>query len=223
MDLKTYFLLFIIYSIIGWTLEVISSFFQKRRFVNRGFLIGPYCPIYGFGGIFLLIFLEKYIHDPLILFFMSIFIFSVLEYFTSYLMEKMFKTRWWDYKKFKFNINGRICLEMMAVFGALGLFAMYFVNPFIIGILNSMNENLKLILSIVIFILFLIDTITSYKIISNFKKIVKFSLKDNTEEITKIVKEVLLNKTLFYRRLVDAFPFFKLSFMGKKSDKNRRN
>ena len=116
----TYFLLFIIYSIIGWILEIIFAFINLKKFVNRGFLIGPYCPIYGAGCLLLTILLSKYAEDTIVLFALSIIICSILEYLTSWIMEKIFKLRWWDYSDMKFNINGRICLETMIPFGIIG-------------------------------------------------------------------------------------------------------
>ena len=96
MTLEHYFILFIIYSFLGWIAEVINSFIIDRRFVNRGFLIGPYCPIYGIGAFIITIFLTRYKYDLLVFFVMTMFVCCVLEYFTSYLMEKIFKTRWWN-------------------------------------------------------------------------------------------------------------------------------
>ena len=101
----TLFLLFMLYSIMGWLLEVTCKLIEKHKFINRGFLIGPYCPIYGHGAILMILLLIKYQSDPLLLFTMSIVICSILEYFTSYIMEKVFKARWWDYSRRKFNIN----------------------------------------------------------------------------------------------------------------------
>ena len=109
-DIRIIFLLFLMYSFVGWSLEVIGKLLEKGKFVNRGFLVGPYCPIYGVGSILMIILLNRYINDPPTLFIMSILLFSVLEYSTSYFMEKIFKIRWWDYTRRKFNINGRICL-----------------------------------------------------------------------------------------------------------------
>ena len=106
-----YFLLFIIYSFMGWLMEIIDNIIVKHKIVNRGFLLGPYCPIYGFGCLSLIFFLSNYKSDPIILFFMAIVICSILEYSTSYIMEKLFKLRWWDYTDKKFNINGRNDIE----------------------------------------------------------------------------------------------------------------
>ena len=118
---QIYFLLFISYSILGWLMEVTVKYFQFRRFINRGFLIGPYCPIYGWGAILITLLLKKYIDDPIALFALGMMLCAILEYFASYLLEKTFKARWWDYSNQKFNINGRICLKTMIVFGLLGI------------------------------------------------------------------------------------------------------
>ena len=129
-DIRILFLLFLMYSFTGWAIEVIGKLIEKGKFVNRGFLVGPYCPIYGVGCISMILLLNRYIKDPFTLFIMSILLFSFLEYFTSYFMEKIFKIRWWDYSRRKFNINGRICLETMIPFGLGGMLIMYIVNPF---------------------------------------------------------------------------------------------
>ena len=102
------FILFIIYSILGWSLEVLLSLYEHKRFINRGFLIGPYCPIYGAGSILLTLLLTNYENNIIILFILSMVICGILEYFVSFILEKIFKLRWWDYTNMKFNINGRI-------------------------------------------------------------------------------------------------------------------
>ena len=103
-----YFLLFMTYSILGWILEVSCKLVEKKKFVNRGFLIGPYCPIYGWGALIMTLLLNNYLNNIFTLFIMNILICSVLEYFTSYILEVIFKARWWDYSNKKFNINGPI-------------------------------------------------------------------------------------------------------------------
>ena len=167
--------------------------------------MGPYCPIYGFGGISCYLLLRKYLSDPIALFMMSILIFSILEYMTSYIMEKLFKARWWDYSDKKFNINGRICLETMVPFGLLGCFAMYVLNPGLIGILEKIPANIAMIISIILFILFMIDCFISFKIIINFKNVAFSIKKDSTEEITRRVREKLSKESVLTRRLVNAF------------------
>lgn len=111
-----YFMLFLLYSFIGWSIEVIGQLLEKHRFINRGFLVGPICPIYGWGCIAMILTLTKYKSDFFLLFAMAIVICSILEYFTSYFMEKLFHVRWWDYTRRKYNLNGRICAETMIPF-----------------------------------------------------------------------------------------------------------
>ena len=207
MRLTEMFLLFIIYAFLGWIVEIINNVVVLKKFVNRGFLIGPYCPIYGVGGLIATIFLTKYKESIIVLFVMSMFLFALLEYFTSYLMEKLFKARWWDYTDYRFNINGRICLETLIPFGLLGCFAIYVVNPIIFSIFNMTNIVVLRIIAIVIFIIFIIDFTVSLKIINSFKDTaVNFLKKDNTEEITKKVKEILLSKSVWTKRLIESFP-----------------
>lgn len=206
MVVARYFLLFIIYSFIGWSIEVIRTIIIDKKLINRGFLVGPYCPIYGCGAIMMILLLSKYMEHPITLFVMSIVIFSLLEYYTSYFMEKLFKARWWDYSKKKFNINGRICLETMIPFGLLGCTAMYIINPFLNNILLHLSSNVLIVLALIIFVVFVIDNIISFKIISGFKNVTITIAKDSTEEITKRVKQILYQKSIFTKRLIDSFP-----------------
>ena len=159
IDIRIYFLLFMTYSIAGWLMEVICKLIQYKRFINRGFLIGPYCPIYGYGALLITFLLRKYVDDPIVLFVMSVLICGILEYITSYIMEKLFKARWWDYSKRKFNLNGRICLGTIIPFGILGLLIMYIFNPFILEKLENLPEIVLNILSISLFVVYIVDNI----------------------------------------------------------------
>ena len=107
----TYFILFLIYSFVGWAIEVVVTFNKDKRFVNRGFLLGPYCPIYGFSSIIMILYLSRYRSSFITVFLLAVVVCSIMEYLVSYIMEKLFKARWWDYSNRKFNINGRVCLE----------------------------------------------------------------------------------------------------------------
>jgi uncharacterized membrane protein len=181
--------------VLGWIMESVGGVFKTKKFVNRGFLIGPYCPVYGWGVLFISIFLQKYVEDIPVLFVMSIVLCGTLEYFTSFFMEKIFHARWWDYKNRKFNINGRICLETLLPFGILGTGIIKFVNPYYLNLIEKIpNLVLHWVVGI-LSVLLLIDTIISFFIISNLKKVSdsvandKSETKDNTEEISKKVKE----------------------------------
>lgn len=211
MKLTDYFLLFMIYSILGWICETIwCSILQKKWVLNRGFLIGPYLPIYGYGALFMILFLKKYLNDPLALFIMAALGASILEYITSYLMEKIFKARWWDYSDKKFHINGRICLENSILFGILGLIILYSLNPLFTQFLKKIPTFLYIISFTFLFITFLIDNIISIMIMLELRSSTTLLLKDSTESISAQVKEILLKNRKLKTRLLDAFPHAKI-------------
>ena len=217
-DLKVLFLLFIVYSITGWIIEVIATYPDTKCFVNRGFLIGPYCPIYGNCAIAMILLLHN-IKDPILLFILSIIICSVGEYVTSYLMEKIFHARWWDYTKNKFNLNGRICLVNSLAFGVLGFLLIKFVNPFVVGLITKLSPTIMNILFYTILILFLIDNVISFKVIFKIKNMsVKYVHLDNTKEITEKVKKILSDNVLA-KRVFKAFPNIRFKFNLKEKMK----
>lgn len=208
IDIRVYFLLFIIYAFFGWVLEVVGKLIEQKKFINRGFLVGPYCPIYGVGALLITFLFKKYTDDPIALFIMAIVVCGVLEYLTSYFMEKIFHARWWDYSQRKFNINGRVCLDTIIPFGLLGMFIMYVSNPFLIEKLEQLPELALNILFWVLLIIYIADNIISTNVISYVGKTTKEFGKnlDNTEEITRKVKEALIGKSALYRRLLSAYP-----------------
>ena len=194
MGIKIIFLLFIFYSFLGWLMEVTCKLIQYKRFINRGFLMGPICPIYGHGAIIMLILLKDFASNPFILFVMSMLVCTTLEYLTSYFMEKLFSARWWDYSNKKFNINGRVCLRNTLCFGILAIVLVYFLNPFILTYIEKITEPFLSILFYTLLVVYIIDNIISYNIINNFSSTIKKSNYDNTEEVTKYVKDVFLKK-----------------------------
>ena len=226
--LEEYIIIFFVYSFTGWLMESVRSIFYDKRFVNRGFLVGPVCPIYGFGVLLMSILLKKYNNDVIAVFIFSMLICGILEYLTSYFMEKIFNARWWDYKNRKFNINGRICLETLIPFGICGTLITLIINPFLFKYIALIPN---IILHIVIFVLctiFVIDTIVSLNIISNIKDLKK-ELNDNTIEISEKVKKIILRKLKLHRRLVLAFPkiedavmFDKWEELKKKIDNSKK-
>lgn len=212
------FIIFIFYSFTGWLIETCLSVFENKKFINRGFLIGPYCPIYGLGAMTLLFVLEKYNNDPLALFVIGTVLCSIIEYSTSFLLEKIFKARWWDYSHIPFNINGRICLSYSVLFGFGGLFIMKF-NPFLMEFLKSFPIITFNILTIILMILFIIDVIISFNIINKIKIATLEYKKDNTEEITTKISNIIREKSNQIIRLLQAFPNAKINIkkLKKKS------
>ena len=211
-----YFLYFIIYSFIGWLMEVVLKSKDEHKFVNRGFLIGPICPIYGFGVLLIILLVGNSKSDLLAVFLKSILVCSVLEYFTSYFMEKLFHARWWDYSKNKYNINGRICLEPMLPFGILSTIVIYVVHPLVIKFVSLFSNPLLIILTILFGILFIVDNIVSFNVMFNIKKEFHKIKKDNTDYIKGKVSKWLEENTYLYKRIRYAFPNFKIKNIIKK-------
>ncbi|MBO5397987.1 MAG: putative ABC transporter permease [Clostridia bacterium] len=191
-NLETYFLLFMIYAILGWCMESVKMIFNKNvgKFVDRGFLIGPYLPIYGFGVVAIEILLGKYSNDIPALFWLSMITCGILEYFTSYVMEKLFNARWWDYSSRKFNINGRICLETLLPFGIAGVITVSFTNPFFISLIEKIPSLILHIISIFLLVCISIDFIVSSVIVANLKTTeADLSAEDDTEAISQYVRD----------------------------------
>lgn len=195
----------------GWLVECIfCSITDKKIVYDRGFLLGPYCPIYGYGALYMYLVLSKYQNDPMVLFVMAVVGTSILEYFTSYWMEKVFKARWWDYSNQKFNIEGRICLLNSVLFGVLGLVFTYLINPNYLKLMNQIPKNIFITIAIILFILFLIDNIISFTILAKLKLQVGNIKKDSTSEIDKQIREFLSHNQFLIRRLFNAFPHAKI-------------
>lgn len=212
-----YFMYFIIYSFLGWVMEVCVSLWNKHKFVNRGFLIGPYCPIYGWGCLAIILVVGTNTKDILGVFLKSILICSLLEYFTSYFMEKIYNVRWWDYSNKKFNINGRICLETMIPFGLLALLIIYILHPAVTNLINLLSPKSLVLLAVIIFIIYIIDNIISTYILFKIKGKIKSERKDNTEKIKQYIEKWFQDNTVLYRRIKNAFP--KLQVFIKELEK----
>ena len=202
-------LLFFLYSFLGWITEVILKYRQYHRFINRGFLIGPYCPIYG-SGVVLATFLNDML-APLESSFGTSFLISfifcgLLEYLTSYFFEKKYHARWWDYSQKPMNLNGRVWIGNLLLFGLAGMIITRIFNPIFFEIIDGLKQVTVYILVGILGIAFLTDYIFSRFIMSLLKKGIESSEADSSEEIAKEVRELLKDKNLFYSRIIDAYP-----------------
>lgn len=157
MNLEKVLAYFIIYAIGGWMVEVAYAAYTEKKFVNRGMLNGPVCPIYGFGVLLVLLLLEPVNNNLPILFIASVIICSVLEYVTGFLLEKLLHTRWWDYSDFKYNLSGYICLSFSIYWGLFCVFIVHFVQPSIANIVGLVNTKLLLFMLIFAYALLIID------------------------------------------------------------------
>lgn len=130
--MKMYYYLFysfIIYALIGWTLEVVFHMFTKKKFINRGFLYGPLCPIYGVSAVFFIVFLTPIKNNSILIFIGGALVASIVEFITGYVMEMLFNAKWWDYTDEKFNIKGYICLRFSAIWGGIAVIFIKIINP----------------------------------------------------------------------------------------------
>ena len=199
------FLIFMTYAFGGWAMEVIISLLQRRKLVNRGFLVGPICPIYGVGAL-LLSFAVSPDESPLVIFCVAVVGSAVLEYSVSYIMEKLFRVRWWDYTDQPFNLNGRICAESVLAFGVIGVLILKIINPALLALYSSMPQFLMLLLAAVLAAWLIFDIALSLWLMLGVRVTVGTVQRDATDEIAARVHEVLTDKGKLNRRLVKAFP-----------------
>ena len=193
IDTIIYFITYLIlYSFAGWILESVCKTVEQRKFVNSGFLNGPFCPIYGFGAIIMLLCLNFLKEKPILLFIAAFFILSIWEYLVGLFLEKVFKTKYWDYSHLKFNIQGRVCLKNSLFWGVLGVAFICCIHPFIDRYIKIIPINILLYIDIIIGIAILVDLVFSIIAITNFEIMVKKinELGDSIKEKVKEAKEL---------------------------------
>ena len=218
---------FIIYSFLGWCLESIYKTIIFKKATNSGFLYGPFCPMYGLGAI-LMISISSISNNIFVIFILGFIVFTIWEYIVAVILEKAFKTRYWDYSNSKFNIQGRICLKNSLYWGILGVLLVFVVQPQIENFTNLIPIEILKYINIILCLAILIDAIiTIYRIMLINKKISQIfeigeniknklsELKDieNKENIQNIIndlktKQNILKIKIYKRilRLKKAFP-----------------
>lgn len=159
MQLTNYFIWFMTYSFIGWIYEsTICSIPKHHKFINRGYLHGPYCPIYGAGAVINLILLKN-VESPIVIFIIAMVTSSIIEYVTSYVMEKVFLARWWDYSHLPCNLQGRICLYGSLIFGGANVALIELVHPLLMNLSGTISPKVLQISAILLFVTILFDCI----------------------------------------------------------------
>ncbi|MBZ9606267.1 hypothetical protein G9F73_000210 [Clostridium estertheticum] len=193
----TLFYYFIIYSFMGWCLETVYATVKKKEFINRGFLHGPFCPIYGFGTLAIIILLKHIETNYIFLFLGSVFLTSALEYMTGYILETAFNSTWWDYSDEPYNLKGRICLSFSIIWGFVSIFILKVIHPYIIYIVNLIPAIPGITLFYILFLYFFIDFIITVNTI--FK-----------------LRSLLTQLNTVYSDLIDKLPDFKLNLGNTK-------
>lgn len=142
-----YFMLnFFVYGFLGWCTEVAFAAAKSHRFVNRGFLNGPICPIYGIGVGVVVQFLTPFKTSLVLLYIASVIIVTALEWLTGFILEKVFHNKWWDYSNMPLNLNGYVCLLFSLIWGVACVLIVDFVHPLIEGVLHLMPQIVGMIL-----------------------------------------------------------------------------
>lgn len=213
MSFVEVFIYFIIYSFIGYVVEVIFMSIPNKKIVNRGFLCGPICPIYGLGAVGMILFLKRYVHDYVALFIFGALIASVLEYIVSYVLEKIFHNKWWDYSQNKFNINGRVCLLNAFLFGICSIILIEFIHPFISKYVLRIPKMWLIVIFVILLILILADTIFSCVVAYNLRSrliIVEELKNEKLSMLPNLFEDKLKQKVdklkVYPSRLLKAFP-----------------
>ena len=200
---------FFIFGFAGWCMEVILKYRQFHRFINRGFLTGPILPIYGFGVVLITVVvgnLASVESGVVATFALSLLICGVVEYLTSYVLEKIFHARWWDYSQKPMNLNGRVWIGNLALFGLAGVAIIHIVNPVLFPALDRIPLNTRKVVAAVLLAILAADFVISWFVLKLVKTGVDSSQADNTEQISREVRQLLTNRSYFYSRFADAYP-----------------
>lgn len=169
MILMRFGLWFFIYSVVGWIYESLLFSFEEKKFINRGFLNGPYCPVYGFGALLDILLIGR-IDNFALLFLAGILITCSLEYMTAVLLENIFHAKWWDYSNYKFNLQGRVCLIGALVFGLFTVVLIKVIHPFISMQTDMLTDTALSGISLIIVLAVITDAIYTVVHLKGFNK-----------------------------------------------------
>ena len=201
---------FFIYSFAGWCIEVCCAAIQKRKFVNRGFVNGPLCPIYGSGAVLFAVFLPELKEAPFFLFLAGAILASILEFTTGALLEKLFHRKWWDYSNIRWNYEGYVCLPFSLGWGVCAVVLNMFLNPLLVKLLRIMPKLLMVIIMIALTVALVLDTVGTTLAIRGLQK-KQVQLAEFTEGVSQVSK--LLENAITRRiqkRMDKAFPMLEI-------------
>ena len=217
MNLIAEFAIFLFYSFLGWVCETTFCSVAARRFINRGFLSGPFCPIYGFGAVLILLLFSPFQEHLLLLFLFSIVGTSALEYLTSFLLEKLFHLSLWDYSNRRWNLHGRICLRNSLLFGIMSVLMVRLIHPYVLHVLSLIPNKLLLLAFLFLSVYFILDTSLTVRALAEISRAAGerqmeleglSALRDEYLAAAQLERrqKMLLRRKRLYRRLAKAFP-----------------
>ena len=191
-------------------MEVTLKYIQYHRFINRGFLIGPYCPIYGSGVVLVTVLVGGLVGirggTPGEIFLAGFFICGGLEYFISWYMEKAFHARWWDYSQKPMNLNGRVWIGNLMLFGLASVVIVVWIDPVYFRLIEKLPLFWLHFAAIAIVTLLVSDCVVSHVMMDIVRREIDAQEGDSTEEISRRVHELLRDRNLFLRRIHQAYP-----------------
>lgn len=213
-----FILLFSFYAMFGWIIESLCKTVFTRKFVNSGFLTGPFCPIYGFGALLVIqssSIVESAYPDAniavriIISVLLAILFTTLLEYLTGTLMELLFDSKWWDYSQKRFNVHGRVCLEYSLYWGILSYVMLALIDPHISVYVHTLPIGIKSSLVYVLIIYFLVDLANSTNDASDLRNYLGAYM-------SQIHLEEVLQR---HKRLLSAFPYLRINLIGRPYQK----
>ena len=211
---------FFIYSFLGWCGEVCLAAFYRKKFINRGVVNSPFCPIYGTGAVAFTIFLPELRGNLFFLFLGGMILASFIEFVTGALLEKVFHRKWWDYSNIRFNFEGFICLRYSLVWGIFAVLLIYFINPFLASVVTLIPRTIGVIFLWCISVILLLDALGTSMVILGMQKSSGAAFK-SMEEMAKLSRflENAITKRIT-KRMEKAFPALDVgSLKGQKEEK----
>ena len=220
--------IFFAYAFLGWCTEVSFAALVSGKFVNRGFLNGPVCPIYGFGVVIVLAFLEPLRHNLLLLFLGSVLLTSALEWVTGFALEKIFHQRWWDYSNEPFNLGGYICLRFSIAWGLACLFVVKILHPSILLAIRLIPKPVGIALLVILSLIMAVDLVATVRTIAKLNRSlgqidelaakIKSASNEFGENLADKVLDVAEKSTDFREELADRSEDFRENLADLKED-----
>ena len=183
------FLMFFIYSFVGWVVEVVYYGITEGKFINRGFLAGPLCPVYGLGFYAAIWIFEPLRNNFFIIFFGMATACTIVELIAGVILYHTFHMRWWDYSDYKLNFRGYICLRFYIYWGIAASLGIYVLHPTVKWIINHINDTVKIGIVVFFVVILIADIVTTIITIVGFKK--KFEAMEKVVTGTKAVSDLI--------------------------------
>lgn len=205
IEIWNYLAYFFIYSFSGWIIEVAYHAFTKGKFINRGFLAGMVCPIYGFGAITIVFLLEPIKDNLFILFIGAVLICTILEYLVGFFLDRIFHKRWWDYSDVPFNLGGYVCIQFSVYWGIAGVILVRDIHFMIENLVSLIDLRMLMVLCGVSVISILVDLLASVQNVLKLNK--KLALLEEMQlqiyDLSNMVGEGVSDTTLDIINRVD--------------------